>query len=304
VPKPKPEPQRPAPAPKVPPVDHVWLITLTGHSADETFADTSPAPYLAQDLRAKGTLLSQYDAIGHGASAGGVALLGGRRVGSDGFAGPYPPEDATLVDRLTGAGKTWKAYVEGADDGLAAPGDNRCSVPPDSRPRNPFLRFQSLTGDPACGSQIATPDMLATDLADPESTPAFSWILPGAGHDGTDLAAADAWLRTIVDPILASKAYTNGGLVVITFDEGRADDAEGGGGRVGALLLSPFVAAGADVATPFDHLSLLRSISDLFGVEAPGDAAGEDVRAFGRKVYASWSQDVHGSATQRQHGTG
>ncbi|HMJ33624.1 MAG TPA: alkaline phosphatase family protein [Baekduia sp.] len=273
------------PAPQLPPVKHVWLVALTGHSFGETFGAASPAPYLATELRARGTLLPWYHAAGHDPAAGGVALLGGQKDAT----GPFPQTTKTLADQLTGAGRTWKAYVEGAADGLAA-GDDPCRRPPEQAPRNPFLRFASITGAAECGSSRAGLDRIAPDIADAESAPAFSYILPGPAHDGsTSLADADAWLRTTVQPILDSKAYADGGLIVVTFDAGAAGDAEAGGGRVGALLLSPFVEPGGTIGAPHDPFSLLASIERLFGLEPLGYAKDTRLKPFGQKVFGAWS---------------
>jgi hypothetical protein len=276
------------PTPTLPPVKHVWVVALTGHSYDESFgagAGAGTAPYLSTELRAKGTLLPWYHAAGHDPSAGGIALLGGQKDAL----GPFDDKTTTLADQLTGAGRTWKAYVEGATTGLSA-GDNPCLRPPEQQPRNPFLRFASITGAAECGSAIAELDRLAPDVADTDSAPAFSYILPGPAHDGsTALADADAWLRTTLPTILDSKAYDDGGLVVVTFDAGAPTDTEAGGGRVGALLLSPFVTAGGTVNAPYDAFSLLASIEGLFGLERIGYAKDTTLKPFGPTVYGAWS---------------
>jgi hypothetical protein len=274
------------PTPKLPPIKHVWVVALTGHSYDESFGATAGAgSYLSTELRAKGTLLSWYHAAGHDPSAGGVALLSGQKDAL----GPFDDKTVTLADQLTGAGRTWKAYVEGATAGLNA-GDNPCLRPPEQQPRNPFLRFASITGAAECGSSIAEPDRIASDAADTDSAPAFSYILPGPAHDGsTSLADADAWLQTMLPAILDSKAYNDGGLVVVTFDAGADGDLEAGGGRVGALLLSPYVTAGGTIGAPYDPFSLLASIEGLFGLDPIGYAKDTKLKPFGPKVYGAWS---------------
>lgn len=269
-----------------PPVKHVWVIALTGHSFPETFgADpaTAAAPYLTQELRAKGTLLPWYHAVGHDPLASGVALLGGQKDGT----GPFDDQTPTLADQLSSVGQSWRAYVEGGTAGVA-PGDSPCAVDPATQPRNPFLRFKTITAGSDC--QIVEPAQLATDVADAASAPALSYVLPAAAHDGsTSLADADAWLRTIVPTILESKAYADGGLVVVTFDQGTAGDAEAGGGRTGALLLSPFVTAGGTVEAPYDAFSLMNSIQDLFGLSPRlGYGADTKLKPFGPKVYGAW----------------
>jgi hypothetical protein len=276
------------PTPTLPPVKHVWVVALTGHSYDESFGpggEAGTAPYLVTELRAKGTLLPWYHAAGHDPSAGGVALLGGQKDAL----GPFDDKTATLADQLTGAGRTWKAYVEGATAGLNA-GDNPCLRPPEQQPRNPFLRFASITGAAECGSSMADLDRIAPDAADTDAAPAFSYILPGPAHDGsTSLADADTWLRATLPTILESKAYNDGGLVIVTFDAGAPTDVEAGGGRVGALLLSPFVMAGGTIDAPYDAFSLLASIEELFGLDRIGYAKETTLKPFGPKVYGAWS---------------
>ena len=58
-----------------------------------------------------------------------------------------------------------------------------------------------------------------------------------------------------------------------------------GGGRVGAVLLSPFIRSGTVSTVPYNHYALLRSIEDLFGLAHLGYAAQPGLRAFGPDVY-------------------
>jgi hypothetical protein len=58
-----------------------------------------------------------------------------------------------------------------------------------------------------------------------------------------------------------------------------------GGGRVGAVLLSPFIKPGTVSMTAYNHYSALRSIEDLFGLTHLGDAAMPQVTSFGPDVY-------------------
>ena len=58
-----------------------------------------------------------------------------------------------------------------------------------------------------------------------------------------------------------------------------------GGGRVGAVLLSPLIQPGTVSAVPYNHYSLLRSIEDIFGLPHLGDAVMARVRSFGPDVF-------------------
>ncbi|MGH9205187.1 MAG: alkaline phosphatase family protein, partial [Acidimicrobiales bacterium] len=110
-------------------------------------------------------------------------------------------------------------------------------------------------------------------------------------------AAGDvnAFLATWVPMITNSPAFQKDGLLEITFDEaespaldsiaccgetpGPAANAGGngitgpGGGKVGAVLLSPFIAPGTVIKkASFNHYSSLASIEDLFGLARLGEA--------------------------------
>ena len=73
-------------------------------------------------------------------------------------------------------------------------------------------------------------------------------------------------------------------MLIVTFDEASTSDSTAccneqpgpssplpgitgpGGGRVGAVVISPFTSLGGTNATPYNHYALLRSIEDLFGL--------------------------------------
>jgi hypothetical protein len=91
--------------------------------------------------------------------------------------------------------------------------------------------------------------------------------------------------------------------LIITFDEALTIDATAccrepsgpnvmnpgvngpGGGRVGAVLLSPFIKPGTVSNVGYNHYSLLRSIEDIFSLDHLGYAGRKGVTAFGRDVF-------------------
>jgi hypothetical protein len=143
---------------------------------------------------------------------------------------------------------------------------------------------------------------LATDLAAATKTPKFSFITPDLCDDGHDfpctnepggasaLADIDAFLETWVPKITASQAFRENGLLEIVFDEAASSETEScceempgpgspqpgiagpGGGRVGAVLLSPFIRPGTISATQYNHYSSLASWESLLGVPKLADA--------------------------------
>jgi hypothetical protein len=288
-------------APALPPIKHVWVIALADHGYGEAFGPAAVSPYLSTELRAQGALLPSYYAVTHPAAPNGTALVGGRAGPAD--AVPYPAKVASLADQLTGAGLTWKAYVE--DLASVPPGTNPCTRPD---PRNPFLSFHSVLDSPDCPASVVGLDRLAPDLAAPDQTPAFSYLV---GPATTEFAATEPWLRNVVGQITATKAYKDDGLIVVTFDQagtaGPAVDTRGccgvapgkGGGRVGALLLSPFVEPGDTIALHADHYTVLRAVEDVFGLPHLGHADDASVLPLTADAFKRWSPNVHAKTTGR-----
>jgi hypothetical protein len=177
---------------------------------------------------------------------------------------------------------------------------------------DPFVYFHSIIDDGArCAAGVVNLSTLTADLQQLKTTPNLSFIVPSLCHDGHDapcangepggLISADAFLREWVPRILASPAFRADGLLVILFDEGT--DAEAccgerglpggpppgkfgpGGGRTGAVLLSPFIRPGTVSTRPYNHYSLLRSIEDIFGLAHLGYAASPQLQGFGADVF-------------------
>jgi hypothetical protein len=119
----------------------------------------------------------------------------------------------------------------------------------------------------------------------------------------------DHFLKTWVPLITNSPAFKRDGLLVITFDEAAGppngdsssccNEMPGpnsplpgisgmGGGKVGAVLLSPFIKGGTVSTTAYNHYALLGSIEDLFRQSRLG-FAGDVPATFGSDVYTNWS---------------
>ncbi len=143
---------------------------------------------------------------------------------------------------------------------------------------------------------------------------------PCAPGQPAGLAGAESFLQTVVPEIEASPAYQVGGMIAITFaaapQTGPAADPSaccgtpeypnlgtaplavaaptasgpvkptGGGGRVGMLLISPYVLPGSvNSSGYFNHFSFLHSVEELFGLSPLGYAAEPVVLGFDESVY-------------------
>jgi hypothetical protein len=58
-----------------------------------------------------------------------------------------------------------------------------------------------------------------------------------------------------------------------------------GGGRIGAVVLSPFIKPGTLSIVPYNHYSLLKSIEDIFQLDHLGYAGQSGLSAFGADIY-------------------
>jgi hypothetical protein len=187
---------------------------------------------------------------------------------------------------------------------------------------NPFVYFHSIIDDQAnCDAHVVPLSRLDADISSLASTPNYVFITPSLCHDGHDapcadatepggLKSADAFLQAWVPRILNSPAFQKDGLLIITFDEAEIDTTNPvasdasyccgelpgpnsplpgiyglGGGRVGAVLLSPFIKAGTVTQTPYNHYAMLRSVEDIFGLDPLGYAA--TATPFGADVYTN-----------------
>jgi phosphatidylinositol-3-phosphatase len=58
-----------------------------------------------------------------------------------------------------------------------------------------------------------------------------------------------------------------------------------GGGRIGALMLSPFIRPGTVSQVPYNHYALLRSVEDIFGLDHLGYAGQAGLIGFGADIF-------------------
>jgi hypothetical protein len=254
----------------------------------------------------------------------------------------YPRATETLAGQLSAKHLTWRSYLEGVDEGVSSPG--RCAhpvlgaadptaaaqssqpgtAPPYATFRDPFVYFHSVIDSPACAADVVGLNALGSDMSKGTRSPSLSYIVPDRCHDANPIPcapaapagplAADGFLKLLVPKILSSKAYKDGGLLVITTDEAppagefadsssccgqpqfpnlpapagtAAGLAANGGGQVGALLLSPFVKGGTTSQEPYNHFSLLRTIEDLFGLKHLGYAGLSHVSSFEPALFSA-----------------
>lgn len=222
----------------------------------------------------------------------------------------YPQQVRTLPRQLTAAGLGWRGYMEDMGTpcqhprlGARDPWQKATARSQYATRHNPFVYFRSITAHPAyCKAHVKALSALTADLKHASTTRAFTYLTPDLCHDAHDahcadggpggLRAANAWAKRWVPKILASPAFSQDGVLVITSDESegvtvdsRACCGEGvgpnagqpgidgpGGGRLGALVISRFSTPGTTSTRSYNHYSLLGTVEDLFGLPRLGYA--------------------------------
>jgi phosphatidylinositol-3-phosphatase len=180
---------------------------------------------------------------------------------------------------------------------------------------DPFVYFHSIIDFETCQRNVVDLEALREDLKSEATTPDYSFITPDLCADGHDATCADlyspggfdginAFLARWVPLIQASPAYRDHGAILVTFDESESGAESccnepmgpntinnggpqpgNGGGRVGAVVVSPCVRPGTVTQTPYNHYSTLHWVEDNFDLGYLGDAGANGLIGFGSDVF-------------------
>jgi acid phosphatase len=231
----------PTPTPK-----HVFVVVLENTSYQLALRQ----PYIAK-LAGQYAVATNYGEVSNPSLPNYLAMTSGSTWGirDDNF---HKLPATGLGNQLSGAGISWKAYMEGFT------GDCFSSPYPYALKHNPFAYYGG-----ACPANVVPMTELASDLSG--NTPQLSWITPGMCNDGHDcgVARSDRWLSQFVPQITSSTAWKQGGVLFIVWDESGTED-----GRVALLVVAPTLRG--PLTMPLNHYSLLATIADRLGVPRLG----------------------------------
>ncbi|MGZ4622758.1 MAG: alkaline phosphatase family protein [Blastococcus sp.] len=249
-----------------PSVPHVMIIVEENHSFGQVIGNRD-MPFFNRLAQTYG-LATNYAGVSHPSEPNYLAMVSGSTWGDPQDRTPqegsYP--GPTLVDQLAARGVAWRAYLEDmprACDMTDTYGPGGYDVN-----HNPFLYFRSIRDTPAQCAHDVPFSQFARDLRDGSAAP-FVFVAPNTTHDmhnGTP-AQGDAWLSEQFAAIFASKWYRQGGVVVVTFDEGETTD------RVATVVVSEADRGVAPLTTRANHYALLRAVEKLYGLPLLGSAA-------------------------------
>lgn len=270
--------------------NHVFTIMME-NTGIEALLSNPNAPWINQAILKYGVAANYYG-VTHPSQPNYIAATSGALNGvttdSD-----FTVDVPNIVDQLESHGKTWKAYMQSLSL-CATKLDHACGNQLYERKHNPFVSYLDVQTNPTRMANIVDSSQLTTDLAN-NDVPNYVWISPDQCHDmhgrggggpsdscdfsqvQSLIAAGDAFLSATVGQIMASRAWKDNSMILITWDEsdftgsgfnGFGDDrgccdsvAGQGGGHVLTLVITREGGARASF-TPYNHYSLLRTTED------------------------------------------
>jgi acid phosphatase len=257
-----------APAPGRPEVlprpDHV-VIVIEENQAYGRIIGSPLAPYINR-LANEGARFTNSYAVTHPSEPNYLVLFAGSTYGVPDDRCPIQLSGDNLASALARRSLSFAIYSES----LPAAGFDGCASPGNyyARKHNPAVNWQ--------GSNVAPQSNLPFDRfpEDFSKLPTVAMVVPNQVndmHDGPSPEAAisqgDAWLKTHIEPY-ARWAMTHNSLLIVTWDE---DDGTAGN-RIPTIFVGPMVKRGS-YGTRIDHYGVLRSIADMYRLQAPGQAA-------------------------------
>lgn len=234
---------------------HVVVVIEENRGYSQIMDKRNSASYI-HALAKRGVLFTQSYAITHPSQPNYLALFSGSTQGVTSNACPHTFNSDNLASSLLAAGLSFASFSES----LPARGDLSCMSGPYQRKHNPVANWQG-TRLPAWLNQrfIDFP-------RDFRKLPTVSFVIPNQDndmHDG-DFAAADAWLKTHIDPYV-DWAFKHNSLLILTWDEDNYRE----GNQVVTLLVGPMVKPGISTQR-IDHYNVLRTLLDFYGLPAIG----------------------------------
>ncbi len=212
----------------LPPIKHIFIISIENKGFTETYGAASTAPYLSKTLTSQGVLLSQYYGIGHESNDNYLAEISGQGPNADtqadcqsytnfvqtttaapgqavGQGCVFPANVRTVADQLQAAHLSWKGYMEDmgnnparepttcAHPAIGAQDKTQTATVGDqyATRHDPFVYFHSIIDKASCNTHVVPLSRLSTDLASVSTTPNLSYITPNLCDDGHDSPCVD-----------------------------------------------------------------------------------------------------------------
>jgi phosphatidylinositol-3-phosphatase len=254
-------------APLLPRPDHTVVVIMENHAYSDVIGNPS-APYIAS-LRNAGANFTDSHAVTHPSEPNYLALFEGDTENLTDDSCPHTYHAANLASVLLASGQTFLGYSES----MPAFGYTGCNSGNYARRHNPWVNYANV---PATVN--LTFDAFPADCG---GLPTVAYVVPDLCHDMHDcsVATGDAWLASRLD-LYVQWAQSHNSLFILTFDE----DGGTATNQIPTIFVGPMVQSG-DYPTRIDHFSVLRTLEDMYGVQATGKAANaEPITAIWKSV--------------------
>ena len=264
----------PTPLPLVPNFSHIVIIIFENKEFGTVIGNGKMAYFNL--LASTYTLLTQHYATTHPSLPNYLSLIGGDTFGITSDCEDCFVNAPSLPDLIEKSGRTWKTY----QDDMPEP----CFVGSTLRyaqKHNPFIYFDPIRLDAErCARSVVPLTQLDTDIA-ANDLPNFIFITPDICYSAHDcsIELADGWLKEQMDKLYpALESSGEPFLIILTWDEGQGNHSccglpELAGGRIATVFISPQVKPNFEDATPYSHYSILKTISEAWGLPYLGHAA-------------------------------
>src|SRR6266571_3840960 len=160
-----------------------------------------------------------------------------------------------IIDRILGAGLTWKAYMEDMPSNCYGDDSGNYAVRHD-----PFVYYNDIVSNSTRCNQVVPAgtagSTLVADLASTSTASNYMWFTPDTCNDmhDCDVPIGDAYLSVLVPLILASNVFlTERAALLLTFDEGYGEP-------IYTVWAGPVVKTAYTSSTAYSHFSVLSTI--------------------------------------------
>jgi phosphatidylinositol-3-phosphatase len=263
-------------APPARPGPHILVLVMENHSYGDIVGNPD-APYQTMLARTYETATDSH-AVGHHSLDNYLAILSGLfDPWSTDDCDPGPgcqTTDPSFPGQLDAAGIPWDAYMgsmptdcDRHDDDNGVPGQSYAVR------HDPFVYFPHLV---ATDCQRIRPGSMMLGALDGPSPPDFVWYSPQICDDGggddpcSTVAAGDRFVSQEIPAIQATAWYHDGGVIVLTYDEG--DEAGQGTGEYlngkGNHILTVVVSAATrnkpNLTAYVNHFGLLAGLERAY----------------------------------------
>lgn len=264
----------PVPLPLVADFSHIVIIIFENKEFGTVIGNGKMAYFNL--LASTYTLLTQHYSTTHPSLPNYISLIGGDTFGITSNCEDCFINAPSLPDLIEQSGRTWKTYQDDMPEPCFLGSTLRYA-----QKHNPFIYFDPIRLDAErCARSVVPLTQLDTDIA-ADDLPDFIFITPDICYSSHDcsLELADGWLKEQMDKLYPALESTGEPfLVILTWDEGQGDHSccglpELAGGRVATVFISPQVKQNFQDATPYSHYSILKTISEAWGLPYLGHTA-------------------------------